>query len=162
VPLAIGLFALYCWQRFRDPFIFLRAQRIYWNHQPMPPWQSIGLALRHYLTAPAWTYLQSWLLVDLAPLVIFTILTLVTIRRLPFAFTLYMLGLLYLSIATPLIGYSDTFRSAGRYLLASAPIFLLLGRWTERRPWLDMLVVSVGFLLQAIFTLHWLLGRAPI
>ena len=162
VPLAIGLFALYCWQRFGDPLIFLRAQRIYWSHMLMPPWQGLSLALGHYFAAPAWTYLQSWLLVDLAPLAIFALLTLATIRRIPFAFTLYMLGLLYMATATPLIGYSDTFRSVGRYLLASAPIFLLLGRWTERRPWLDLLIVSGGFLLQAVFTLHWLLGQAPI
>jgi hypothetical protein len=40
--------------------------------------------------------------------------------------------------------------SAGRFLVVASPMFLLFGRWTERRPWLDLLIVSGGFLIQAV------------
>jgi hypothetical protein len=52
----------------------------------------------------------------------------------------------------------DYLMSAGRFLLVAAPAFLLLGRWSARRPWLDLLLVSGGFLLQAVLLTFFLSG----
>jgi hypothetical protein len=52
----------------------------------------------------------------------------------------------------------DPFNGEGRYVMAAVPLFLLLGRWMVRRPWLEMLVVGGGFMLQALFLGFFLRG----
>jgi hypothetical protein len=162
VPLGMALYATYLWHRFGHPLVFVRAQTLYWHRVNMPLWQSIPRAVASYFATPAGTYDQARLLVDLAPLVIFTVLTLVAIRRMPIAFTLYMLGLLYLCVAAPMLDTvlndPDIFVSSGRFLTAAFPIFLLLGRWSGRRPWLDLLLVSGGFMLQVVLAAFFLAG----
>jgi hypothetical protein len=75
-----------------------------------------------------------------------------------------MVGLLYLAIASPTIftGNADIFSSAGRYLIPSAPIFLLLSRWTARHPTLESFLVDGGFLMQAALATLWLAIAAYI
>ncbi len=157
-PLAIVLYAVYVWRRFGHPLMVFNVQRAYWNHQPRALWTSIPLAIRLFLQTEPLSYVQSHVLMDLAPLAVFTVLTIIGARKLPVAFTLYMVGLLYLCVSTPLLGGPDPFGSAGRYLLVSIPVFLLLARWTKQRPWLETLLVCVGFLLQAIFLASYLTG----
>jgi Mannosyltransferase (PIG-V) len=166
VPLAIGLYALYLWHRFGQPLLFLHVQSTYWHRVNMPPWLTIPAAIHQELTNPALTYWQVRPLLDLGPVLIFLVLTLVCARRLPFAFTLYMLGLIYVATMSPVVhapgNYPDMLMSAGRFMTAAAPMFLVLGRWTARYPWLDILVVGGGFMLQALllicfFTYGWIL-----
>jgi hypothetical protein len=160
VPLALGSFALYCYLRFHMPFSFVQSEQIYWLRHPMPPWQAIGVIVSELLSLHTGTSMQTRFLVDACILLLFCVLTLVSIRRTPFAFTLYMCGLLYLCIATPVIngGYPFALTSVSRFLVASIPIFLLLGRAIRRRPWLDVLVISGGFMLQGLFTVLYLQG----
>jgi hypothetical protein len=156
-PLSIVAFATYNWVRFGDPITFLRAQRIYWQHQRLPLWETFGRAISQIAHAQAWTGAQAYLLENLVPLLIFLVLAVVGIRTLPFAFTLYTFGVLYLSLASPVVSPQlDILTSVGRYMISVVPIFLLLGKWTKDRPWLDMLIVSGGFLLQAVFALAFL------
>ena len=75
-----------------------------------------------------------------------------------------MAGLIYLAIASPTIftGNANIFSSAGRYLIPSAPIFLMLSRWTAKRPALESFLVDGGFLLQATLATLWLAVAAYI
>lgn len=156
VPIAIGAYMTYCWIRFGDPIMFFRAERIYWNHSKVPPWTAIGLGVTNFLHAPMLSDAQAQSLTDIAPLAIFAVLAVIGIRRLPLMLTLYTFGILYLSIASPVPANADILTSCGRYLIAAVPVFLLLGKWMDGRPWLDMLIVSLGFLVQAILTLVYL------
>lgn len=166
VPLAFGLYMLYLWHRFGQPLLFLQVQSTYWHRTSLPPWLTIPAAIHQALTNPPLTYWQVRPLLDLGPVLIFLVLTLVCARRLPFAFTLYMLGLICVATMSPVLhpqgNYPDMLMSAGRFMTAAAPMFLVLGRWTARWPWLDMLVVGGGFLLQALlitcfFNYGWIL-----
>lgn len=159
VPAGFALYAGYLGLRFHHPLIFLHVQAIFWQRQNVPLWRTIPLAMTYFAQAPSWSYWQARLLVDMAPLAIFAVLTLVTVRRMPFTFTLYSLSLIYLALAQPALDNPVLVVSAGRFLLAAFPIFLLLGRWTSRRPWLDLLLVSCGFLLQAVFAIYFLTGN---
>ncbi|MBF6590525.1 MAG: hypothetical protein IVW57_08325 [Ktedonobacterales bacterium] len=163
-PAAIALYMAFLGLRFGHPLLWLHVQRIFWRRDAMPIISSVGGAIGQVFDMPPWTYWQARELVDLAPVLIFGLLTLLSVRRMPFAFTLYMVGLLYLAISTPVLDSPDPdmLISAGRFLVVAAPIFVLLGRWTERRPWLDLLLVSGGFLVQAIlaaffFAYGWLI-----
>jgi hypothetical protein len=97
--------------------------------------------------------------VDYVPLALFAGLTFATLRRVPMAFSLYMLGLLFLSTASPIPGNGDIYLSAGRYLLAAAPIFLLAGRWMRRAPWLDLLLTTGGVAIQAVLAAQFISGN---
>ena len=156
VPAAIAAFMVFCWVRFGDPIMFLRAERIYWYHSKVPPWTAIWQGVGNFLAAPMLSDIQARLLVNLAPVLAFGVIAILGIRRLPLTLTLYTIGILYLSVASPILNNQDVLTSCGRYLIAAAPIFLLLGRWSERRPWLDMLIVSGGLLVQAMLALVYL------
>jgi hypothetical protein len=152
VPCAILLYMAFLEVRFGHPLLWLHVQNIFWRRDSMPLIASVGDAVRQVFDMRPWTYWQARQLVDLAPVLIFGLMTLLNVRRMPFAFTLYMVGVLYLAIASPVLDSPDPdmLISAGRFLAVAAPMFLLLGRWCERRPWLDLLIVSGGFLLQAV------------
>ncbi|MGZ3672694.1 MAG: mannosyltransferase family protein [Ktedonobacterales bacterium] len=156
VPAAIALYVFYCWVHFGDPFASLHAEHVAWGHQNMPFWRTLFLGVANVFKAPAFSDKQAELLVNVAPLLIVIVLTLIAIRRMPFAFTLYTCGIIYLPLASPRPGISDILTSVGRYLIVAAPVFLLLGSWCKRRPWLDMLLTSGGFLIQAILALVFL------
>ncbi len=158
-PVAIGLFALYC--RFtRGHFlVFLHAQA-FWHRTQVPIWTTLVQCVQLVFALPPLSFWQMRLLVDLLPVLIFGTITLVCVRRQPLAFTLYMLGLLYLTVATPVTQRlePDPLFSAGRFLLVAAPMFVLLARWTANRPWLQLLLVSIGFMAQAILGAFFLTG----
>jgi len=159
-PFAIVLYAAYLWTLYQHPLVFYHAQGIFWQRQSMPIWQAIPFGVEQFLKAPLFSYWQARTWVDLAPIVLFGLLTLLTIRRMPFAFTLYLLGLLYLSISSPVyrINQPDVFVSAGRFFVVAIPLFLLLGKWIERRRWLETLIISGGFMLQATLAIFFLSG----
>jgi hypothetical protein len=163
VPLGVALYMLFLGVRFGDPLLYVHAQQRYWNHvgpgAPSTP-VSTGVAQPpaeplSFLTP---SYEQARALVDLAPLVIFLILTIILVRRQPVMYTLYMVGLFALILASLRPDRLGFFVAAGRYLCAALPIFFWLGRWSETRPWLFMLLTSAGFLLQATLATVFLTG----
>lgn len=156
VPAGVAAYALYCWRLFGTPLIFLHAEKDFWGHVRMPPWQAYGLALANFAQTPAWTDKQASLLITLVPVTVLAVVTLVAARRMPVALTLYSLGVLYLCLASPIVGAPDVLSSDGRYVLTAIPLFLLLARWSERRPWLETLLVSGGLLVQGILALVYL------
>jgi hypothetical protein len=162
VPEALGLYAAFCWLRFGDPLSFLHAQSWYWHRTTLGPLGGLGLLLDTAWRNP-WFFLQARTLIDVAPVLLVAALTLASVRRLPVAFTLYMLGMLALEISAPIV-YPGVgilpFVSVGRHMLLAVPIFLLLGHWAARRPWLDLLLVAAGFTLQGIFFIAFLHGNA--
>lgn len=156
VPAAIVAYMLFCWVRFGDPLIFLHAEQIYWGHTNVPPWQTLWLSFSHIRHTPLFSGREARLFMDFVPLATFMLLAFIGIPRLPVMFTLYTFGILYLSIATPRLEFDDVLISVGRYLIAAVPVFLLLGRWIERRPWLDALLITLGLLVQAVLTVTFL------
>jgi hypothetical protein len=161
-PAAVLLYMAYLWSRYKHPLIFFHVESWYWHHQSQPIWWTIPQAIIQFFQAPPWTYWQARQAIDLIPWLVFAILTVVSVRRMPFAFTLYMAGLLYLSVANPITvsAYPSLhlLDSVGRYLFAAVPMFLLLGKWASRRPWLELLLVMGGFMIQAVLLTAFLLG----
>ncbi len=150
-PLAILLYMGYVGVLYGDPFLEITVERIYWGHTAIAITGSLPIALRDVAAQVPWSYGQAYLLIDLGALAICTVLTVMGARRLPVAYTLYLLGTLYLCVAAPVIYSQSVFRSSGRYLLVAAPLFLLLARWSGRRPWLEALLMGSGCLLQMVF-----------
>jgi Mannosyltransferase (PIG-V) len=163
VPAAVALYMLFLGMRFGDPLHYVHAQQRYWNHVgPGAPSAPVLTGAAQPSAEPLAfltpSYEQARALVDLAPLAIFLILTIILVRRLPVMYTLYMVGLFALILASLRPDRLGFFVAAGRYLCAALPIFFWLGRWSETRPWLFMLLTSAGFLLQATLATVFLTG----
>ncbi|HEY7022276.1 MAG TPA: mannosyltransferase family protein [Ktedonobacterales bacterium] len=163
VPAAVALYMLFLGIRFGDPLHYVHAQQRYWSHvgpgapsTPVPTGAAQPPAEPLSFLTPS--YDQARALVDLAPLVIFLILTIILVRRQPVIYTLYMVGLFALILASLRPDRLGFFVAAGRYLCAALPIFFWLGRWSETRPWLYLLLTSAGFLLQATLATVFLAG----
>ena len=157
-PAALGLYALFLWRRFGSPLTFATVQATYWHRETTAPWLTVGLQIQNMLQMVPWSWEQARTLVDFAPVLLFAALTIFIARRLPFAYTLYMLGVLCTALCEPVLGPGDMLGAAGRYMLPSVPVFLLLGIWAKRRPWLDQFVVAGGFALQAVLIGYWFAG----
>lgn len=157
VPLAFGLYLVFLWRRFGDPFIFLKVEDAIWHRQSWPLWRTIPTAVVYPFTQPPFSFEQASAFIDLGVLLACLLLIVAMVRRLPFSLTLYTICVVYFAVATP-AAWFNYIVSARRYVLPAAPIYLLLGRWSARRPWLDFLLVSGGFLLQGIFAYAFLHG----
>ncbi|MFI5273571.1 MAG: hypothetical protein ACHQ4H_11115 [Ktedonobacterales bacterium] len=158
VPLSLGLIVLFFWRIFGDPKLILHVEEQVWHHHRMMPWSSLAEALGNFFASPFGSLQQAHISFDLVPVLLFGVLTVALLRRMPVAFSLYMLGLLALTVMSPITVAQDLYISAGRYLLAAAPIFLVLARWS-RRPWLDTLLLATGFVVQAALLGQFLMGH---
>ena len=159
-PLGLALYAGYLGVRFGEPLAFLQRTSMYWKYTTSPLWASLPNPAAGVLVLPGWGYGPLVSAVSLALFIAGVILTVATIRRMPLSFALYSGGLLIAGAAALLVA-PDSFRSSGVYLVAAAPLFLLLGRWSARRPGLDSLLVVCGLFLQATLALVWLSGLRP-
>jgi hypothetical protein len=159
VPLAIGLYALFLWRTFGDPLLFQHAQLVFFGREMLPIWQALGVDLSGWTHFQPWSLGQARILIDAAPVALLALATLLAIRKVPFTFTLFSLGLLYISLASPLvINAWDPLAAAGRYVLPAVPLYLILGRWMGKHRELDLLLVGGGFALQALTTALFLAG----
>lgn len=159
-PLALALYAGYLALRFGQPLAFIQRTSMYWNYTTPPLWVSLPNPAAGVLVLPGWGYGPLLTVVSLALFAAGGVLTLTALRRVPVSFAAYSVGLLVAGGGALFLA-PDAFRSPGVYLVAAAPLFVLLGRWTARRPALDTLLVVVGLLLQAALALVWLSGLRP-
>jgi hypothetical protein len=153
VPVGMGLYMAFLGFRFGDPLLFVHTQQSTWHHVLSPPWSTLQQA-----AAQAPLPISGLEPLDLALVLLFGLLTMAGARRLPFAYTLYTIGLLALILVSPVATEHDTVASSGRYLLAAIPCFLLLGRLLTQRPALQLLVLGSGFMLQALLAAVFLSG----
>jgi hypothetical protein len=107
---------------------------------------------------PPWSFLRVRIFFDLAPVVGLILVALLAFRRWPVSLALYTIGMIALLVTSAVPLDYDPFNAEGRYVLLVIPLFLLLGRWMVRRPWLEMLLVGGGFMLQALFLGFFLRG----
>lgn len=152
-PLGIGIFSYYSYRQFHDALAWIHVERIYWNRATLMPWTAIYRGIIFYIHKP----INS----DLLPIVVMVGVTLYMLRKQPVSFTLYMAGLLYLCISTPLIPPGTTavqYVSSGRYLLMSIPVFLVFGKAVSRHTALNTAIVIGGIMLQSALAINFLTG----
>ncbi|MBF6591655.1 MAG: hypothetical protein IVW57_14175 [Ktedonobacterales bacterium] len=159
LPLAIASYMLFLAVRFGDPLLYTRAQSATWHHTSMPIWQTFGLIFTSLLHPPASTLFRFIMVVDFSALAAVAAITIFWARRVPFSFTLYTVGLLYLLLSAPIPDRPEVVTSSARYLLTAFPIFLVGGHWMKGRPRAAVTLLAVGFVLQAAFMVWFLTGH---
>lgn len=168
VPLAIASYATYLFFTFGDPLIFQKVQAITWERQTAPPWVALyniadqlihpHLLVKGVASVPG-SYWRGLQLIDIGFLALFVVLTVLMARRMPLAYTLYMVGLCLLTLMVGVPGRPDVIQSTGRFLVVAFPIFMMVSQWAKMRPWLNTLLIDGGYVLLGLFTVLWLFGN---
>jgi len=158
-PVAIALYSVFLWQRFGTPWIWVKVQAAEWHRQAMPIWLTAAELGRRLVTFPLFSGAEAQLLLNLLPLLLCLVIILVALRQMPFAFVLYMLGLCYLAVSSPILSKDELIESTGRFLTVAIPIFLILARWMQRWPVLGQTWVSAGLFVQAVLMMGFFAGR---
>jgi hypothetical protein len=158
VPFGLSCYLVFLKLHYGSFLMPIRAQVLYHGHQTWAPWKTLAVLFQHVFSPHSWTPPVALLYLDGGLLILFLVITLLNVHRLPLLYTLYMLATFYLLLTTPIPHRTELIPSAGRYLLMSVPVFLLFSRWTRKRPWLEAVVIGGGFMLQALFVLFFLTG----
>ncbi len=152
---ALAGFSVYLYTRYGSYFAAASAQEHIWGKGlgiPFIGFARAGGALLRLPPGP--NYFQAHILLDGGFTLLATVLTLATWRRLPPAYALYSGVLLFLMVALPAHNWY-ALSSNMRYMLDSFPLFMLLGRWGERRD-IDRWILVASVPLLALLTLIFL------
>jgi hypothetical protein len=156
--LAFASFTLYLHGRFGLWNASTLAQQIYWDRGFAVPFAGLPRAV-HALGEVGLepSFFQAHILLDIVFTLAFIGLTIATLRRLPLAYIVYAWASLLLVLSTP--GHNWYSLTADmRYMVVVFPLFLLLGRWGQRRG--VELGILLGFLpLLAIFVVAYVTGH---
>lgn len=145
VPLALGLYMLYLYLTFGDPFFWLHA----WNNVTVPPW---NLPIKTLQAISAGVALGNNL-VDFSITFFILGLTIVGARRLPRSFTTYALMLILVQMMAypPALGFADIPMAAvARRVTVVFSAFIVLAQvWRGR--FKEPVWVALSIFLQLIF-----------
>jgi hypothetical protein len=161
-PAGLALFSLYCAQQYGDPLAWLHSEATSWGRPAMPLWQSLHDTTTYILSLRPLSLAQDKKLVDYVAIFVVLALTVALARRQPVSFTLYLAGMLYLTLASPFVisasQHYAVFLSASRYMLPAIPLYLAIGRWSLGSPWLARAAFAGCLALQAVFAIYFLHG----
>jgi hypothetical protein len=149
VPLATAAFFGYLYLRFASLVVLFGNLSAHWGRVVQPYWRTF-LEAGHRVTFARGT---SVLAFELALMAAFAVIVVVSIRRVPLSYTLWVAGLIAMAAIAPTVTTVDLLWGSSRYLAGALPIFLILGHWTRERPWLGSLLVAGGFILQGTLTI---------
>ena len=158
MPLAIAGYAAFNWVRFGSPLVFLRVSATDWHRQLTPPWLTAARLVHRLVSVSLFSPQEAALLLELVPVLLFLAVVLAAGRRIPFAFTLYVLGLVALAVVAPVPSRYELIVSAGRHMAVAFPVFIVLAGWLRNRPGLRAAWIASGFLLQAALLAVFLRG----
>ncbi|HKS68938.1 MAG TPA: hypothetical protein VJQ45_00860, partial [Ktedonobacterales bacterium] len=153
VPASIAIFDFYLWRLLGGKLLILHVEESIWVRHLTLPWNTLFFALRDLFAAPFGSMGEAHMLFDLAPVLVFGAITLVLLRRMPVTYSLYMISLIGVSLLSPVTVGNEPLLAVGRYMMAAIPSFFVLGLWA-RRSWLNTLLVSAGFGVQAILLMQ--------
>jgi hypothetical protein len=153
-PLAVAAFSAYLYTALGTLAATSSAMSSGWGRRLSWPWDGLVRTAGAALTDPAPFNIHATL--DFAFVVLFIVLTVASLRRLPLPFSLYAGASLALVLLTPTHSLDwYALASDNRYMLSVFPLFWLLARWGERR-WLHLAIVTL--LLFVLFTLAYANG----
>ncbi|MDA8218393.1 MAG: mannosyltransferase family protein [Dehalococcoidales bacterium] len=149
--LGLEIFMGYLLWQVGDALAFVHAQNG-WARSFALPWDTIWRALVVAATG-VHDARYFWSLVNTASVLTFLGVALVSLRRWPAVYSLYVFASITVALTSP--SGSGPTESAARFMAVLFPVFLTLAAWTERRPWLDRLITAVSLpmfgLLTALF-----------
>lgn len=158
MPLGLAGYLVFLKLRYGDFLLPFKAHELYHGHVTWPVWQTLAVMFQRFFSPHLLNPPDARLYLDGGIVILFLVITLLNLHRLPLLYSLYMLATIVLVLTAPIPHRTEVIPSAGRYMVAAVPVFLLLSRWMPKRPWLEALVIGGGFMLQALFVVIFLSG----
>jgi hypothetical protein len=150
IPAGLAAFMLDLYLSVGDAFAFSHFQAAWQKIFTLELWAGILESARQIVQVqPAASFFEAHNVINLAVAVLFLFWTARTARRLPAAYTIYLVAFWLLTLTSPAVagGYPVPLISLSRYVLSLFPIFMYLGIVGRNRSFHDgYLVLSVGLL----------------
>ncbi len=149
VPAGLGSYMIYLWVKFKDPFLFIKAQGA-WDRKIGFSlggiWQNITDHV-HDLIFPAENFAFSlrndFEFIFFAAFLILSIFVFTKLRK---SYGLYCLLALLIPFAT------CSLISMTRFALVLFPVFILLAKWGAKRAWLNYCIIMLFSMLLSLFS----------
>lgn len=153
IPLGLLGFGAYVWQLSGDPWAIVTIQSQAWFRSLIFPWETVRLALDR-ATWPLPNYVVSVSLLDAGTIILFCLLTLWTIFKMPAAYWLYALPVLLGALSQTVDpNRAPPTASITRFLMAIFPGYIALGQ-IARNPFIDQAVRWTFAVLMAVFAIY--------
>ncbi len=160
VPTGLLAFMLYLRATVGDAFAFGHFQAAWQKVFTLRLWAGPLESLRQILVVQPWaSFFEVHNVINLTALVLFLGTTILAARRLPAAYSLYLVAFWCVTLTSPAIanGYPVPLISMSRYVVTLFPVFMAWGLLGTKHTWHDLyLVVATAFL--AVFTVQFLIG----
>ncbi|MDR0357967.1 MAG: hypothetical protein LBJ87_00675, partial [bacterium] len=149
VPLAMAAYFGYLYLRFQSLAVLFSNLGAHWERVVQPYWRTF-LQAGHRVLFDRGT---SVLAFESALIAAFAVLVVVSIRRIPLSYALWVGGLIAMAAIAPTPSATDLLYGTSRYLAGALPIYLIVADWTRDRRWLGSLLIAGGFTLQGTLTI---------
>jgi hypothetical protein len=151
--LAVAAYFAYLWLLTGDALRWWTAQQEGWGRRTTAPWDALATTVRAAVDGGqpaeyAWSFRA-----EICAVVVGVVLTVVLLVRRRFGEATYV-GLSVTALAT-----STFYLSVGRATLLWWPLFVLLARAGQRRPWVHVLCVGLSAPVMALLVLTFTSGR---
>lgn len=159
IPLGVVLFMAYLARVAGNPLAFSLGQQAWQKAFTPRLWLGLTDTLHHLLAEPFASYFEAHNLINLAALLLFLAGTVLVARRLPAAYTLYLLAFWLVTLVSPATagGYPVPLVSMERYVLSLFPVFMVLAL-LGRRPAVHDAYLVLGTGLLALLTVQFVNG----
>lgn len=147
VPAGLGVYMMFLWYAFGNPFAFAETQVTGWGHGFTPVWTSLSRDLGFLIDQA-----ELWVIYEFAATALLAAAILAGLRKLRGSYNIYML----IGLLVPLAG--GTTKSMSRYLVVVFPLFILMAVYTKR-PWIRYSVYAASTALLAVATVAFVTGR---
>jgi hypothetical protein len=158
VPVFFLIFIAFAYLRFGHPLLVFNVHRDYWGLTSAPVWQTLTREVVNSFRAPYASSVQVIMVLDMLTVIAIAASAVGFWRSLPGMYNIFLLCLLYLSVAQPTALGFQVLQSPGRFLLPAIPVFLALGAHSRKHPALMAALISSGFLVQGFIALQFLTG----
>jgi len=155
-----GLFAFMAYLRYSvgDAWAFTHSQAAWQKIFTVRLWAGLLGSVRQLWVLPSASFYEAHNVINLAAALLFLTCTVLAARKLPAAYTLYLVAFWLVTLSSPALagGYPVPLISMSRYVLVLFPVFLYFGILGERRWFHDAYLVLAPSLL-ALFTIQFIL-----
>lgn len=159
IPLATGLYALYCWKMAGNPLEFMVVQS-HWRRQLAWPWQGLWQNLFElFWNQPFGSAYEVHVLLDVSATLGFIALTVLGWRKLRTSYSIWSAILLIYILLSPTLAQHDGLISNQRFVLEIFPCFITLAALSIQHPRLHQALQVIFPTLLAVLSIIFVMNR---
>ncbi len=157
VPTALALYNMYIWRKTGSFFEYSAIQHNNWGHRMLNPLQIVITQIQRIFNFSFSLHWHTLVLWNNVTIYLILLLTILMVRQMPAAYSVFMFSLIALLFLTPIPGRPDLYSSTVRLFVASFPLYIWLGLKIKDRISRHALLLVPLFALQAFLLVEFFL-----